>query len=288
VCCAGDCGDGYRHLAPTPPIPCARLTFDVAVIDVVSTIRCLAGPLIGLAVVGGAGVARFVCGATGLLRALGRAFGPRSPGPGRDRAIVGFANACAVALYVSIKSISDVMVTGTLAAARALVFAGARPHVAGPVPGPGAERTSRRAFVRVPDPTIGIGEAGTWTPSALIVGLAGAGPAPVCEDNLAVELVLRRVTDDRGGGLQYGHVGGTVVPCTCSTTTRASHAMHSVEILTHRARARARAGDCMRVGVSAGRLLIDHLACIGGVERVAIARHVARPPLDDFATTVVY
>ena len=55
------------------------------------------------------------------------------------------------------------MGTGTLfvCAARFLVRAGARPHVAGPVPGPRAERTSRPAFVGVPDPTIGIGEDGT-------------------------------------------------------------------------------------------------------------------------------
>ena len=63
--------------------------------------------------------------------------------------------------------------------------------------------------------------------------------------------------------------------------------MSSVEILTHLARARARANDRIRNEIGgAGRLLIDHLACIGGVERVAIARHVARPPLDEFAITV--
>ena len=64
--------------------------------------------------------------------------------------------------------------------------------------------------------------------------------------------------------------------------------MSSAEILTHHARARAIADDRMRnESGGAGRPLIDHLACIGGVERVAIARHVARPPLDGFATTVV-
>ena len=158
-----------------------------------TAVRCRAGLLIGLAVVAGAGVARlsarFVCGAIRLVRALGRAIGPRSPGPGRDRAIVGFAHACAFARYMSLSAPVG-MGTGILFVCAALVLVHvarpARPHVAGPVPGPRACRTSGGGFEDKPHPAVQ-----RQSPAGVVV-FAGAGPFPFSniEDNLAVEPVL--------------------------------------------------------------------------------------------------